>query len=601
MWQSGEVFDITPFGPAALLSADPLTVSNGSATITVHQVAHGYSTADSIRLFGSLSVGRLSVDGTYSITKIDADNWRFTFTSNASVAKTLATDPLSTLDGDTTVTVSEPAHNIADETTVTFSGATAVGGITPNGAFPISVIDADTYSYEFTSVATSTATGGGSSVVATVPTSGGGTNVVVTPQKLLPAGPIDGTGSVGYGTGAYGDGPWGETPPTADYFPTTWDFSAWGENLVGGPRNGGYYQWQNDSSQPMVAIDGAPVQITYRLVAPMNGGYMAFALGCNEEASGVFNPMNIRHCGVRSLTQWSTLADGSSSREYTLTGGGRIVSGRMIGPYLAVWTNDSLWIGTFTGALNQPWNFQRQGTKCGLIGPAAVIVVGQQAFWISPDRQFHTYALGGEPSVLDCDIRTDFADNLAAAQADKIVASSNAEFSEVRFDYPDAREGYENSRFLAMALSGDDAGAWHRGIMARTAFVDAGPSLYPVGVTFGGQAYYHEKGQSADGQAFAWSIRTAAQVLDPEWRLVLKGIWPDFKDQVGPVTVSATAREHPQGVDTSTSAPPMAPGDMKADLLLSGRLFQVEFSGNSAPTAARIGKPIFEVQRAGKL
>ena len=153
------------------------------------------------------------------------------------------------------------------------------------------------------------------------------------------------------------------------------------------------------------------------------------------------------------------------------------------------------------------------GRNCGLIGPNAAVVVGQTAFWASPDRQFYSYGAGGQPQPIPCPIRQDFAERLAASQGDKVVASSNAEFSEVRFDYPDSRDGYENSRYLALALAGPDTGAWHRGIMARTGFVDAGPSLYPLGVTFEGQVYLHEKGHSADGQPFAWFIETADSYL----------------------------------------------------------------------------------------
>ncbi|MGF2075413.1 hypothetical protein ACQUFC_18100, partial [Enterococcus casseliflavus] len=80
--------------------------------------------------------------------------------------------------------------------------------------------------------------------------------------------------------------------------------------------------------------------------------------------------------------------------------------------------------------------------------------MGQTAFWVSADRQFYNYAPGGQPEPIPCSIRRDFAEELAASQGDKVVASSNAEFSEVRFDYPDRRDGYENSRYLALALSG---------------------------------------------------------------------------------------------------------------------------------------------------
>ena len=81
----------------------------------------------------------------------------------------------------------------------------------------------------------------------------------------------------------------------------------------------------------------------------------------------------------------------------------------------------------------------------------------------------------------------------------------------------------------------------------------------------------------------------------------MRGLWPDFKDQAGPVTVKATARLYPQGATTASQAVAMAPQDAKADLLLSGRLFGVRFSGESAPTGCRIGRPTFDAAPAGQL
>lgn len=427
----------------------------------------------------------------------------------------------------------------------------------------------------------------------------GGVLFDITPASGFTVGAIDGAGSAGYGTGAFGIGGYG-LPSTTDYFPLTWSFGAWGQQLLASPRNQTIFAWTNNTASKAAALANAPANVTHMLVAPLSGGYQVFALGCNEEVSGTFNPLCIRHSSIRNNTQWSTSAPGSTAREYVLTGGGRIVAGRMCGPYMLVWTSDALFIGTYVGALNQPWRFDRVGRNCGLIGPNAAVVVGQTAFWASPDRQFYRYAVGGQPEPILCPIRQAFADRLAASQGDKIVASSNAEFSEIRFDYPDSRDGYENSRYLGLCLTGPDAGAWHRGEMARTAFVDAGPSLYPVGVTYAGQVYHHEKGHSADGQAFSWFIETADSYLDPEGRLLVRGVWPDFRDQVGPVTLSVTAREHPQDVERVVAAPAMASGDAKADILISGRLFKVRYAGASAPTACRIGQPMFDVASAGQ-
>jgi hypothetical protein len=275
----------------------------------------------------------------------------------------------------------------------------------------------------------------------------------------------------------------------------------------------------------------------------------------------------------------------------------------VIGSYILVWTTHSLFLGTFVGSPGQVWRFDRVGMNCGLIGPNAAVIVGQRAFWPGPDLQFRAYGLGGAPEILPCPIREDVEGNFAASQGDKVVASSCAQFNEVRFDYPDSRDGVENSRYVTLSLLD---GAWSRGQMARTAFTDAGPSQHPIGVSYDadagtGYAYWHERGASDDGGSFAWFIRTADQYLSENQVVMMRGIWPDIADQVGPVNVSFTSRLKPQGQDTERTAGPyaMGVGDDKVDVRLSGRLFNIEFSGNSAPTAARIGKPVLDMAPAG--
>ena len=84
--------------------------------------------------------------------------------------------------------------------------------------------------------------------------------------------------------------------------------------------------------------------------------------------------------------------------------------------YLLVWTTQSLFLGTYVGQVGQVWRFDKVGDKCGLIGPNAAAVLGSTAFWISPDRQFHSYSAGGAVAPVACPILADFARNLAASQ-----------------------------------------------------------------------------------------------------------------------------------------------------------------------------------------
>lgn len=517
VYQGGAVYDITPFGPPTLLASNPLTVTNGSAVVTVAHVAHG----------------------------------------------------------------------LTSTTPVIIAGSTAVGGITPNGTFPITVVDANSYTYTFTSNATSPATGGG-------------TGVIITPQVALPAGNVDGTGGAGYGTGTWSTGTY-SSPSTVDYFPRTWSMSAWGQNLIANPRNGAIYAWTNNTGSRAVAVANAPVQVTYSLVSPTR---QVFALGCNQEASPyTFDPLVIRHSSVGNNTEWNTAAS-TTAREYRLPGGGRIVCGAVVGENLLVWTTGGLFLGTFVGSLVQPWRFDQVGEDCGCIGPNAFTVVGQRAFWVGPNLQFYGYSLGSEPQLIPCPIQDAFADNMAPAQTDKITVGSTAFFDEVRIDYPDARDGVECSRYLAAhvpTLINSPENAWYGGIMARTAYTDAPPSpnAFPVAADPSGGLYWHEKGQTANGGVISWYIETADNFLDPDRTMQVRTLWPDFQDQVGAIEVSVTTRFYPQATETTTSGQTMTPGQSKSDIRASGRLAKLRFSGSASPTFARLGNPTIDIAPAG--
>ena len=78
---------------------------------------------------------------------------------------TLATNPFATTNGSKLVTVTSSGHGLSAGTWVTFSGASAVGGLTLDGSFEaITVIDGNTYNIVSSTAASSTATGGGASV-----------------------------------------------------------------------------------------------------------------------------------------------------------------------------------------------------------------------------------------------------------------------------------------------------------------------------------------------------------------------------------------------------------------------------------------------------
>lgn len=104
-------------------------------------------------------------------------------------------NPFDTVNGDATVTVHDTAHGAITGDFVTFSGAAAVGGLTLNNEYQVTVIDVDTYTIEASSNATSTVTGGGGATVSAA-------------YQINTGLDVEGALS-GWGGGAWGLGTWG--------------------------------------------------------------------------------------------------------------------------------------------------------------------------------------------------------------------------------------------------------------------------------------------------------------------------------------------------------------------------------------------------------
>lgn len=422
----------------------------------------------------------------------------------------------------------------------------------------------------------------------------GGNLADITPGAL-PSGSIDGAGGPGYGTGNFDEGTYG-TGSASSYYARTWSLATWGENLMACPRGGTIYLWENDTGVDAAAIANAPDNINVILVTPER---IVLALGCNEEVSTDFNPMCIRGCKVGDYTDWTSGLAADDAFEHILEGGGgRIVGAKMVGNYVAVWTDTSLHLGQYVGVSTQKFRFDPVANNCGLLGPNAGTVVNGTAYWITPDLIPYAWQPGAPPQALPCPIRNDFADNLVSSQTEKVVACPIGKFGEIWWLYPDARDGIENSRYIAVNPT---EGTWFKGQIARTAAIDAGPTQYPLMATYAGATYWHENGNSADGSVLEWSLTSGDQYLSKAQQVsVLRGIWPDFEDQQGPVSLSLTLRNYPQATTTYSKGPyALAPNASKRDFMASGRVVAMTFSGSSSPSFARFGKPVLDVVAAG--
>jgi hypothetical protein len=195
IWSDG-----TNFRAADTQTTGNFTV-NGNLTVTGNQTEIGnFYAAGVFRAFTSASFTGSISGTTLTVTAVASgvlfQGMSISGTGIAAATSTNLTDPLSTTNGSSTVTVTQTAHGFSSGTPVTISGAAAVGGISAanlNGTFTITIINSSSYSYTASASATSTVNLSGGAVIVSTPqtqisgygtgTGGNGTYTVNVPQS----------------------------------------------------------------------------------------------------------------------------------------------------------------------------------------------------------------------------------------------------------------------------------------------------------------------------------------------------------------------------------------------------------------------------------
>lgn len=354
-------------------------------------------------------------------------------------------------------------------------------------------------------------------------------------------------------------------------------------------------------------ITNAPAQAKAMLVSPSR---QVMAFGCNEESSGDFNDMCIRWSDIEDYTDWTTTATNNAG-EQILEGGDKIVTAKMVGPYIGVWTRGGLWLGQFIGDPGQTFQFEHVASGCGvdIEHPYDVTVVGQSAYWIGADRNFWVWTPGSLPQTIPCPISKDFKDNMAS-YANTSFAVHNQQFNEVWFFYCDLRDTSVNSyatRYVALSLKD---GTWFRGALQRSAgFTNIWGGFVLTGVDANTDATFHthEANNGGSNTSFlSWYIRSADQYFDEsQTRVMIRRMIPDVEDQAGNVTLTLYSRPYPQGTETTHTAQTLAVGADKKDFRASGMIFSVKLAGTggdgqASASYARLGKQLFDVVPLGQ-
>jgi hypothetical protein len=387
----------------------------------------------------------------------------------------LSANPFSTTNGSPSVTVSDTAHGASAGDFVTFTGATAVAGLTISGNYQILSAVTNSYVIIASSNANATTTGGGTPT-ATYEINSGAT--VTTP--------VSGFGAGTYSTGVYGTG------GASSVSIRIWSMGNFGEDLVFGYMGGAPYYWVAASGLGTrgVALSSRPgasdVPLYQNLLLVSSNRFVIF-FGTNDIGSSTLDPMLVRWSDQESAVNWTPAATNQAG-SFRLSHGSQISAAVQTRQEILVFTDVALYSMQYIGA-PAVWSNTVLADNITIINDRSVAYASGMVYWMGVDK-FYVY--NGRVDNLVCDLKQYIFDDFNYNQSQQVFAAVLEKFNEVWWFYCSG----SSSTIDKYVIYNYVEKAWYYGSMARTAWMDAGIfSKYPVAVNYNGQLLYHEIGE----------------------------------------------------------------------------------------------------------
>jgi hypothetical protein len=467
-------------------------------------------------------------------------------------ATSTLTNPFTTVNLSTTVTVSDAASGYTTGDYVTFFDGTAVGGITILGEYEINTASANTYTITSTTAATSSTTGGGT-VYAVY-------QVNVGPAYAVPA--------TGWGSGTWSSGVWG-TSDNSTYAMRIWAQQNFGQDLLYGYRGGPLYLWNaivGYSSSGISITIASPAVVTCNINLPDKTAITLQTTGAlptglivgtvyytrflssttfnlSATPTGALINTSGSQSGAHSLSPRGiavTALNGASSvpltqnffiisdaSRFVLCFGTNDFGSTEFDPMLIRWSDQESYTEWAPAITNQAGSIRlshgsrivtalqsRQeivvwtdSTLYSLqyLGPPYVwstqlladniSIAGPNSAAIGSGVVFWMgidkfYKYDGRVQTLRCDLRQFIFNDINLQQADQIFASTNEGFNEVWFFYC-SESSFTIDRYVIYNYVED---IWMYGTLARTAWLDSGLRDYPMAATYVNNIVNHESG-----------------------------------------------------------------------------------------------------------
>ncbi len=513
-------------------------------------------------------------EGTNQKLYLIANNERFDITP---IRRTVTlTNPFTTTMSSAVVTVTDPGHNARTGDFVRFSGASAVGGITIDGEYQLTILTGDTYSITHGTAASSGASGGGTVDVEYDISVGLGSNQ-----------PARGFGTCGFGEGTFGT-PRGATCSGLVAGLRLWSLDNFGEDLIASPRGGAIYRWDRTLGTGRRAeIIAAAPPINERVLMSGTGGRI-ICLGAYDLIANTLDPMLIVAGEEEGLEVFRDTLPGEEENDvYTerASEGSKLITGLNTRSGTLIFSDTTVYI-----LLPDPeaiFDLRRLAGSNSVIGPNAAIDINGVVYYMS-EKKFMRF--DGVLTEVPCTIWRHVFDNADAtqpgfneAQAEKTYAWHNEDFNEIWWLYPSGG-ATENDR---AAVYNYMENLWFYLSINRTAAHHKHASYgVPIATDSNGVLYLHETGVN-DGTE---PMNEYAESFDSEVgpgkvQLHLSKIIPDMKRQVGTLKMLFKSKKRPKQAAYSTSGPySFTPTTEEVSVRVRGRQVAVRMYSDETDT-----------------
>lgn len=580
------ITDITPLRTIKVgtLGTNPLTTAINTSTVTVADATQNLQNGDWVLLTGATTFNNVTVNGWYIVSGRTGTGYTITVNTVASAngsgggssvvysyPRISLTNPFTTVNGSQTVTVAHTNHGATIGDYVIFSGASAVGGLTLNGEFQLTVVNANSYTITSPTPATSGATGGGT----------------VSVVYDITVGQLSGLSPSAYGSGPYGAGPFGYTVNSAVTAYNSWTMGAYGSDLIASPTGGTIYIYDPAQGGRAHPIQNAPISCLAIFITPER---FLFALGISG------NSMQLAWPDQNDITDWTTLPTNTANSGRSLQGGSFFVGGTPVANGVSLFFSDRCCFeASYTGD-NEVYNTPLISDQSGLIGPGAVTTLAGVAYWMS-DHEFWVWN-GTVAALPSDDIRDYVFTNINTQYQSRSIAGTNRAKKEVWFFYPSAQSNEIDSYVIYHI----DQAVWSVGSLQRTTWRDSSLFTSPYATDASGLLYKQEVTSNAAGAPLkAYITLSPMEMGAGDRNLDVFGFIPDFERITGTVTITVNVAQYPMDTPTIVGPFDITPPDMTPilDFRADGNTVGYTLTSNTLNGDFRLGLPRANVQPSG--